>query len=332
MRDNNNFNGPNTGLDQRVGINERPIDLLSYNAGLYRAMNRKAGSDAQEENNPQPGPDDKNWFYVEDVSGLGNTLILRLDFENDSAKIPASYDFYVSKDKESWTKLDTLNSTSKTVMYEFGECEKVYIRCSSANFFSDDDDVWYCVYISCINSYNIGGNSMSLLYGSDFTGNEKVFPECSNFESTFGYLFSDSDTLISAKNLILPATTLAPYCYDGMFSDCTSLTEAPELPATTLATSCYAYMFNGCTLLTEAPQLPATTLATSCYKSMFQSCTALTEVITYANDISAKGCLDHWLDNVAQSGTFYKLGTASYKTGINGIPEGWTVETELPQE
>ena len=171
MRDNNNFNGPGTELDQRLGINERPLDLLSYNAGLYRAMNKNAGSYAQEENNSESGPgDDKTWFYVEDVSGLGNTLIIRLDFENDPSEILASYDFYVSKDKESWTKLDTLNSTSKTVMYEFGECEKVYLRCS-ANFFNNDDDIWYCVYISCINSYNIGGNSMSLLYG------EEVLPD-----------------------------------------------------------------------------------------------------------------------------------------------------------
>ena len=33
----------------------------------------------------------------------------------------------------------------------------------------------------------------------------------------------------------LPATTLSPYCYDGMFDWCKSLTTAPELPATNLA-------------------------------------------------------------------------------------------------
>mgnify|MGYP007037161597 CR=1 FL=1 len=34
-----------------------------------------------------------------------------------------------------------------------------------------------------------------------------------------------------------------------VFQNCTSLTTAPELPATTLANYCYNYMFSGCTSL-----------------------------------------------------------------------------------
>ena len=67
------------------------------------------------------------------------------------------------------------------------------------------------------------------------------------------------------------------WCYNQLFQNCTSLTQAPELPATTLAKSCYEYMFNGCSSLTQAPVLPATTLAKSCYEYMFQNCTALTQ-------------------------------------------------------
>ena len=55
------------------------------------------------------------------------------------------------------------------------------------------------------------------------------------------------------------------YTYTYMFSDCSSLTQAPALPATTLADSCYYNMFSGCTALTQAPELPATTLASYCY-------------------------------------------------------------------
>ena len=36
-----------------------------------------------------------------------------------------------------------------------------------------------------------------------------------------------------------------------MFSGCTSLTQAPELPATTLANYCYKGMFSGCTRLSQ---------------------------------------------------------------------------------
>ena len=93
--------------------------------------------------------------------------------------------------------------------------------------------------------------------------------------ATFCYLFSECTNLTTAPDL--PATTLAPNCYKGMFFQCTSLTNAPELPATTLAESCYYNMFFQCTSLTNAPEeLPATTLADGCYYSMFYGCTNLT--------------------------------------------------------
>ena len=94
--------------------------------------------------------------------------------------------------------------------------------------------------------------------------------------ATFCYqgMFSGCTGLTSAPEL--PATTLANFCYNSMFRGCTGLTSAPELPATTLANSCYNSMFRGCTGLTSAPELPATTLAPSCYRFMFQGCTGLT--------------------------------------------------------
>ncbi|MDY5646157.1 MAG: hypothetical protein SPF22_04020 [Candidatus Onthovivens sp.] len=115
------------------------------------------------------------------------------------------------------------------------------------------------------------GNIMSLIYGDDFKNNSTI-----SSTYTFYGLFRDCAKFVSAENLVLPATTLANYCYNGMFSGCTSLTAAPELPATTLATYCYQNMFAGCTKLTTAPKLPATTLTTQCYSSMFNGCTSLT--------------------------------------------------------
>jgi len=50
-----------------------------------------------------------------------------------------------------------------------------------------------------------------------------------------------------------------------MFSDCSSLTSAPELPATTLAEGCYNSMFLGCSSLTNAPNLFAIILQPYCY-------------------------------------------------------------------
>ena len=125
---------------------------------------------------------------------------------------------------------------------------------------------------SSTGSYNVYGNIMSLLYGDEFEGKYSL----NNQSYAFCNLFKKSTTLINAANLILPATTLATYCYRYMFQDCTSLTTAPELSATTIANYCYANMFDGCTSLTSAPELPATTLASHCYQFMFQGCSSLT--------------------------------------------------------
>ena len=75
---------------------------------------------------------------------------------------------------------------------------------------------------------------------------------------------------------VLPATTLASYCYQSMFQGCTGLTAAPALPATTLASYCYSNMFYGCNSLTAAPSLPATSLVSYCYSNMFYGCNSLT--------------------------------------------------------
>ena len=115
------------------------------------------------------------------------------------------------------------------------------------------------------------GNIMSLLYGDNFVGQISLTGKTYAFYK----LFSNTE-VVSAQNLILPATTLAYQCYKEMFFACTSLTTAPVLPATTLASSCYDSMFRGCKSLTTAPELPVTTLATACYSSMFNNCTGLT--------------------------------------------------------
>ena len=88
----------------------------------------------------------------------------------------------------------------------------------------------------------------------------------------------------------LPVTTLANYCYQEMFRNCTDLTTAPELPATTLASGCYRNMFYGCTSLTSAPELPATALANYCYYFMFYDCTSLTTAPELPATTLAGGC------------------------------------------
>ena len=144
--------------------------------------------------------------------------------------------------------------------------------------------------------------------------------------NTFAGLFYGNTGLTDASGLLLPATTLALSCYQNMFYDCASLTNAPSLPATTLAGSCYESMFKSCTSLTTAPELPATTLAQYCYSSMFNGCSKLSAVTCLATDITESGCTTDWLEGVAATGTFTKASDmTSWETGASGIPSGWTV-------
>ena len=139
----------------------------------------------------------------------------------------------------------------------------------------------------------------------------------------YSSMFSGCIGLTTAPEL--PATTLANECYSYMYQGCTKLTTAPVLPATSLASSCYQYMFKGCTSLTTSPVLPATTLISNCYRYMFLDCTSLNNVTSYADSIgNGVEYTFNWLSNVASSGTFRNLGSATYSRDASGIPSGWT--------
>ena len=163
---------------------------------------------------------------------------------------------------------------------------------------------------------------MSLLYGDNFA-ERTTFPDGSSYN--FCSLFKKAP-VISAENLVLPATTLKDYCYRALFSWCMTLTKAPELPATTLATGCYWYMFEQCAI-TEAPVLNATTLVKECYGHMFEGCGLLNKITCLAtNGFNATNCRADWVKNVAGDGAFVKAANAtSWTTGTSGIPSGWIV-------
>lgn len=140
---------------------------------------------------------------------------------------------------------------------------------------------------------------------------------------TYQLMFACCTSLTTPPEL--PATTLGIGCYVNMFAGCTSLTTAPLLQATTLNYSCYDGMFAGCTSLTSAPDLPATTLKTSCYSEMFRGCTSLNNIKCLATTL-ATDCTKNWVEGVSANGTFTKNSSMnSWSTGVNGIPNGWTI-------
>ena len=170
-------------------------------------------------------------------------------------------------------------------------------------------------------TYNVYGNIMSLIYGDNFQ-NQTVISDAYAFCCLF-----DTSSVVSAENLILPATTMTEHCYRALFANCVNMTIAPALPATTLANNCYRYMFNMDENLVTAPELLATTLAQESYYGMFNGCTSLHYIKCLATDISAQNCLKNWTNALPHSGEFVKdINMYDFTVGsIDGIPIGWTV-------
>ena len=202
-------------------------------------------------------------------------------------------------DGETWTEVTAApasNNVPGAVLAELDEGDKVLIRgrneaygyYSEWNYVASEN----CNFWANAPCY-VYGNIMSLVGGDDFARIRKVK------EFAFTYFFSDINGNLNwswvlskdDNDLILPATTLAEYCYQYMFYNCTGLTTAPELPATTLAGHCYESMFSYCTSLATAPaELPAMTLVNDCYYSMFRGCTSLTATPKLPATTLAENC------------------------------------------
>ena len=259
---------------------------------------------------------------------------------------------YSIDDGKTWVTFETPNDTYSGIALTTPTIhagEKVLWKGIGTQNYISGPNAAHC-YFTSSGDYIAYGNMMSIIYGDMFIN--KYDLENTNYG--LAHFFYNNTYLISAQNLILPATTLTYGCYSGMFWNCTSLTTAPELPATTLTQGCYTSMFNGCTSLTTVPELPATTLAQDCYASMFYSCTSLTTApelpaTTLANNcynLMFNGCTklnyikamfittpsntytSAWVNGVSATGTFVKNSAAAWNvTGTNGIPSGWTVQT-----
>lgn len=122
------------------------------------------------------------------------------------------------------------------------------------------------------------------------------------------------------------STNMHEACYQRMFGN-TLLTEAPELPATDMEVMCYQYMFQNCTELEKAPVLPATQLNYWSYEYMFNGCSKLNYIKALFLTKPSDSYTPSWVEGVADKGTFVKNPNATWDVrGIDGIPEGWTVE------
>ena len=196
---------------------------------------------------------------------------------------------YKLKDSNNWTSITSnTGESAPTITVKAGD--KIQFR---------GNNTQYATSFSFFNSFGgsalfeAEGNIMSLIYGDDFKNKLTI-----SSTYTFTRLFINCTKLVSAENLVLPATTLADGCYLSMFRDCTKLATAPkELPATTLASECYNQMFYNCSSLTTTPELPATTLADYCYYNMFCNCSSLTTAPALLATTLVSDCYGYMFQN-----------------------------------
>ncbi|MBR0519263.1 leucine-rich repeat protein [bacterium] len=261
-----------------------------------------------------------NYYFIEatgtgTISASGNIMSL-LDRSLESVTVPQNAFWWLFK------------SCSKLV----GASELELPATSLADY------CYYGMFQSCSNLETAPALPATTLaifcYDHMFSGcaslsSAPALPATTLSYSCYGNMFNGCSSLTSAPEL--PAASIVAFCYEYMFHGCTSLTSAPELPATFVPNNSYQYMFSGCTNLTTAPELPASTLSDECYKGMFSGCSKLNYVKALFTTIPpySNQCLFEWLYGVSATGTFVKSSSATWDiTGVSGIPDGWTVETE----
>ena len=292
----------------------------------------------------------KEYFTIQSLAD-NNTITFNKVIDNGDWNNMPDKPIKYSKDLNTWTDISFVYGWKNKIVLNRGE--KLYLKGNNSTYGRrvSTSRYDYDSYAQILAEKNIDvmGNIMSLVYGDNFINNNTL-----ESSYTFLGLFKNNIKLVNAKDLILPATTLADHCYSSMFGNCEALTTAPELPATTLTKSCYSNMFFSCEALTTAPELPATTLTAYCYYGMFSSCDALTTapelpattLTDYCYGSMFYDCYNlnyikamftttpsttytsNWVSGVSSRGTFVKNSAATWNvTGTYGIPSGWTVQT-----
>lgn len=254
----------------------------------------------------------KDYFYVGNASGQDNTISITDRYTIGTAN---PIEVFKSNDGINWSSMGTTSATAITATIPANG--KLYLKATV--------DRWRTNKITSNGNINVGGNIMSLLYGDNFETQTSFSSDYS-----FGSFFSQNTKLVSAADLVLPATTLTENCYYRMFYGCTSLTTAPALPATTLAQSCYDSMFSGCTSLTAAPTLPATTLTPYCYYRMFENCTSLTQAPVFPDAYTHRSCCSQMFLGCTSLTTAHTLPASANVDSYSAMFKNCTSLTQAP--
>ena len=267
---------------------------------------------------------------------------VELEYLTFTALEPSTIGYIRSNESTAQYSFDKVNwQTANSVPLQLDTGNKVYFK---GNIVGDQSIEDYA-HFTMTGKISASGSIMSLQEGNPQDKTIKydsefyhLFENCSSLVTApelpagtlsyfcYGGIFSGCNSLITAPKLTTVA--LASYCYSNMFEYCSSLVNPPELPADILTDGCYNSMFDGCTSLTKAPDLMATSLEWSCYNGMFYDCINLKYIKCNARYYNAS-YFNMWVENVSKNGDFYCYDASIFQTGYNGIPDGWTVHSEI---
>ena len=235
------------------------------------------------------------YFYVEDISGEANTMMIK-KCSNDSsglyAELADDVNLEYSYDMSTWKSLPTTNTTGITVSIPGNG--RVYLRGINDKFSHivyTADSTQFAVYnnVTFTNAVSIGGNLKSLCFGNNFTTAEYTNGEI------FLQLFKDSINIKYTHNLYIQTDARNGSNYYAMFTNCTGLITPPIMKFKNGIVRGYecAKMFRSCTSLIKTFELgDISELRMYGLKETFYGCTSLKSTGNLSNiqSIDNSGC------------------------------------------
>lgn len=242
-------------------------------------------------------------FYVENTDDSSTETVSIVK----SSNVAPTLSIWESTDKINWSFLGDTSTTALTILLPTGT--RRYLKCETDSWTRFDN--YYTPYSNSITGMQtVGGNIMSLLYGSSF--NDKIEFPGDGTKTTDNYnfyrLFANG-SLTDASKLLLSATDTHSGCYQEMFLNNSSLLYSPKaLPSYVLKSNCYYGMFDGCSSLQNVPSISAVTMyyklspssitvgGYTCYR-MFAECNQIDTAPNLAPKIIGYGCYKEMFKN-----------------------------------
>lgn len=230
-------------------------------------------------------------FYFQNDTSQIQTIILKHSGINPTIS--------VSDDNVVWRNVNVTSGDVTVGTINVGQ--KLYVKASTPgnywnySYYHDNSYARFSGYTK------IGGNIMSLYYGTNFTGTETRFTNAGTSSTDY--------------------TNVVP-----RFSEATNV-EMLNLPATMLPINAYEYLFAHSTI----KRGPNFGVVTSMYRRsclrMFENCSML-QYIYWPGRIPANSTYGYnWMYGVSAEGTFQLLNSTSsqWTRDANGIPAGWMI-------